>query len=397
MQRSKLLLIVGAVLVGVMFTGFSCSSSNMTAARLYIQQKQYDKAYEALQQELNTNTASDEGWYLLGYVYGERGQMDSMVVAFNKSLAVSKQYEKNINDYKKYQWANEFNRGVSTFQKAGGMSNADSIKILYNNSIDAFNNAIMLEPDSMATYKNLAFVYMNAGKYDDAISPLQKLIDKEKSRDGYKFLGEIYYDKARKLRAKYRTSQDAQDSVKYMEYYGKAIKVLEEGRKNYPSDSDILVTLSNSYIGANKTKVAMDAFKAGVKQDPQNKYYHYNYGVLLLGAKDFQSAIDQFQKAVEIDPNYTNAEYNLGVAYLKWGDNINQSADSLGINDPNYKKKSELAKSYFEKSLPPLEKAVQLNATQADMWETLGKAYTVLSMQAEAKNAFAKADELRKK
>ena len=395
MQKSKLL-IVGAILVGLMFTGFSCSSSSLTGARLYIQQKQYDKAYESLQKELSTNPASDEGWYLLGYVYGEKGQMDSMMVAFDKSLAVSKQYEKDINDYEKYQWANEFNAGVSSFQKAGAMSDADSIKILYSNSIDAFKNAILIEPDSMATYKNLAFVYMNAGKYDNAISPLQKLIDKEKSRDGYKFLGEIYYEKARKLRAKYQTSHDPQDSVMYMENYGKAIKVLEEGRKNYPSDSDILVTLSNSYIGANKTEVAMDAFKAGVKQDPQNKYYHYNYGVLLLGAKDYQSAVDQFQKAVDIDSNYTNAEYNLGVTYLKWGDKLNQSADSLGMNDPNYKEKSGLAKSYFEKSLPHLEKAVQLNATQADMWETLGRAYTVVGMQSEAKNAFDKADQLRK-
>jgi Flp pilus assembly protein TadD len=140
----------------------------------------------------------------------------------------------------------------------------------------------------------------------------------------------------------------------------------------------------------------MEAFKTGVEQDPQNKYYHYNYGVLLLNAKDFQNAVDQFQKATEIDPNYTNAEFNLGVAYLKWGDFINQQADSLGIKDPNYKQKSELAKTYFEKSVPFLEKSVQLDATQADMWETLGKAYTIIGKQAEAKKAFDKADQLRK-
>jgi tetratricopeptide (TPR) repeat protein len=395
MQKSKLI-IAGAILVGLMFTGFSCSSSSLTGARLYIQQKKYDNAYEVLEKEVRSNPASDEGWYLLGYIYGEKGQMDSMMVAFNKSLAISKQYEKDITDYKKYQWANQFNKGVSDFQKGNSQSNADSIKILYNNSIDAFNNSIMIEPDSMATYKNLAFVYMNAGKFDEAISPLQKIIDKEKSRDGYKFLGEIYYDKAHKLETQFMVSHNPQDSVNYMKNYEKAIKVLEEGRKNYPADSDILVTLSNSYIGARKIEVAMDAFKAGVEQDPQNKYYHYNYGVLLLGAKDFQAAIDQFQKAVEIDPKYVNAQYNLGVANLKWGDYINQEADSLGMKDPNYKQKSELAKSYFEKSVPYLEKAVQLEGSQADMWETLGKAYTIIGKQAEAKNAFDKADQLRK-
>lgn len=388
MQKQKLF-ITGMILVGLMLTGFACSSSSLTGARLYIQQKKYDKAHEVLEKEVNTNPASDEGWYLLGYVLGEQGKLDSMVIAFDKSLAISKTYEKDAKDYEKFQWANEFNKGVSYFQKGNNQTNADSIKILYAESINAFKNAIVIEPDSVATYKNLAFVYMNAGEFENAIDPLQKIIDMEKARDGYRFLGQIYYNKAHKLKDQFNTSQDVQDSVSYMEYFNKAIKVLEEGRKNYPNDSDILVTLSNSYIGAHKIEVAMDAFKAGVEQDPQNKYYHYNYGVLLLGAKDFQAAVDQFQKAVEIDPNYLNAEYNLGVAYLKWGDDMNQKADSLGSKSDEYKKKIEM-------SVPYLEKAVQIDGSQADMWETLGKAYTITGKQTEAKNAFDKADQLRK-
>ena len=63
MQKSKLL-IGGIILVALMFTGFSCSSSSLTGARLYMQQKKYDKAYEVLQKEISSNPASDEGWYL---------------------------------------------------------------------------------------------------------------------------------------------------------------------------------------------------------------------------------------------------------------------------------------------------------------------------------------------
>jgi tetratricopeptide (TPR) repeat protein len=111
MQKSKLI-IAGIILLGLMFAGFECSSSSLTGARLYISQKKYDKAYEVLKKEVNTNPASDEGWYLLGYVYGERGQMDSMVVAFDKSLAISKNYQKDIDDYKKFEWANEFIKGI---------------------------------------------------------------------------------------------------------------------------------------------------------------------------------------------------------------------------------------------------------------------------------------------
>ena len=388
MHRSKLI-IASLVLVGLMFTGFSCSSSSLTGARLYIQQKNYEKAVESLQKEVETNPASAEGFYLLGFVYGEMGDMDKLIINFDKSLSISNQFQKDITDYRKFYWANEFNKGVGYFQKGNNSQNADSIKIFYDKSIEAFKTSTKLEPDSTNTYKNLAFVYMNAGRNDDAIEPLQKIIDKDQNRDGYRFLGQIYYDRARQLKYSYESSKEPKDSIAYMENYNKAIMVLEAGRKIYPSDSDILVTLSNSYIGAHRIEVAKDAFRAGVEQDPNNKYYHYNYGVLLLGSNEFQPSIDQFKKATEIDPVYVNAIYNLGVAYLKWGDKLNEEADAKGMKSDNYKTKIEAA-------LPYLEKVVLLDATQADMWETLGKAYSILSKQADAKNAFDKADQLRK-
>ena len=388
MHRSKLI-IASLVLVGLMFTGFSCSSSSLTGARLYIQQKNYEKAVESLQKEVETNPASAEGFYLLGFVYGEMGDMDKLIINFDKSLSISGQFQKDITEYRKYYWANEFNKGVGYFQKGNNSQNADSIKIFYDKSSETFKTSTKLEPDSTNTYKNLAFVYMNAGRNDDAIEPLQKIIDKDQNRDGYRFLGQIYYDRARQLKYSYESSKEPKDSIAYMENYNKAIMVLEAGRKIYPSDSDILVTLSNSYIGAHRIEVAKDAFRAGVEQDPNNKYYHYNYGVLLLGSNEFQPSIDQFKKATEIDPVYVNAIYNLGVAYLKWGDKLNEEADAKGMKSDNYKTKIEAA-------LPYLEKVVQLDATQADMWETLGKAYSILSKQADAKNAFDKADQLRK-
>ena len=51
-----------------------------------------------------------------------------------------------------------------------------------------------------------------------------------------------------------------------MKYFNKAIDVAEEGGKRYPDDSDILVTLSNAYIAANKVDVAIEAFKKGVAE-----------------------------------------------------------------------------------------------------------------------------------
>jgi len=387
MSKSKYLIAL-IVLGGLLFSGFQCSSTEMTSAKLYIQQKNYDKALDALKKEVAKNPKSDEGWYYLGVVYGEKENYNDMIDAFDKSLSVSKKFETNIAESKRYFWANLFNRGVSFFQKGSTAKDEDSIKVYYDKSITAFDYAVRLEPDSASTYKNLAFVYMNAQKFDEAIPVLEKLIEKDKSADGYKFLGEILYNKGIVQKNQYTETKNSEDSLKSMEFFNRAISVLEEARKLYPNDSEVLLTLSNSYIAANKIDVAIDAFKAGVLQEPQNKFYRYNYGVLLLGSNDYQQAEEQFLKAIEIDPNYQNAIYNLAVTYVRWGTAINKEAEDKGETTTDYKKK-------YEQALPYLEKVVEMDTKNAAIWELLGRVYTVLGMQDDATNAFSKADALR--
>jgi tetratricopeptide (TPR) repeat protein len=258
----------------------------------------------------------------------------------------------------------------------------------YDMSVNEYKNAIKLQPDSAETYRNLAFVYLTMGKTQESIEPLQKLVDIEKSEDGYQYLGEVYYTQATNKMIDYKNTDDPNDSTEAIALYDKAINVLEEGKKLYPENAEMLVALSNSYIGANKIDVAMDAFKEGIEKEPDNKFYRYNYGVLLLGAEQFGEAETQFLKAIELDNEYENAIYNIAVTYVKWGTVINKKAEDQGIISEDYKEKYELA-------LPYLEKVVEMDTENAQMWELLGKVYSVLGMQEDATNAFKKADELR--
>jgi len=380
MKHSKLF-VLAFLMLSMVFVGYQCGSTEITSAKLYIQQKNYDKAIDVLQKEITKNPSSDEGYYLLGYVQGEQGKFESMVESYDKSLAISKNFEKNINDSRKYFWAQAFNRGVSLYQRGVKSTDTDSAKVYYDKSIADFKSAIKIEPDSGDTYKNLAFVYLSKGDNESAIEPLQQLISREKALDGYKFLGEIYYVNGTNLKTQGKDTEAK-------EQFNKSINVLEEGLKVHPNNSDLLLTLSNSYIGADRTNEAIEPFKKGVEAEPENKYYRYNYGVLLLGINDFEGAETQFKKAIEIDPNYDNAIYNLGVTYVKWGTYINKKADEEGKVTDDYKSK-------YQAALPYLEKSVQMKDANAQTWELLGKVYSVLGMQDDATNAFKKADEMR--
>ena len=368
-------------MLSMLFFCFQCGSTEITSAKLYIQQKNYDKAIEVLQKEITKNPKSDEGYYLLGYVQGEQGNFNEMVDSYDKSLAISKSFEKNINDSRKYFWAQAFNRGVSLYQRGVKSTDPDSQKVFYDKSIADFQSALSIEPDSADTYKNLAFVYLSKGDNEAAVEPLKQLIAREQSLDGYKFLGEIYYVNGTNLKA-----QEKNDEAKVE--FNKSIDVLEEGLKLYPDNAEMLVTLSTAYIGADRGSEAIDKYKKLVEAKPDDKNIRYNYGVLLLGADDFEGAETQFKKAIEIDPAYDNAIYNLGVTYLKWGTYLNKKADEEGKVNDEYKAKYQMA-------LPYLEKAVEMPDANAQTWELLGKVYSVLGMNEDATKAFNKADEMR--
>ena len=380
MKHSKLF-VIAFLMLSMIFVGYQCGSTEITSAKLYIQQKNWDKAIDVLQKDISKNPKSDEGYYLLGYVYGEQGNFEGLVENYDKSLAISQSFAKNISDSRKYFWAQAFNRGVSLYQRGVKSTDADSAKVFYDKSIADFKSALNIEPDSGDTYKNLAFVYLSKGDNISAVEPLQQLIKREKALDGYKFLGEIYYVNGTNLNTAGKTEEAKVE-------FNKSIEVLEEGLKNYPDNPEMLITLSTAYIGADRGSEAIDKYKKLVEAKPDEKNIRYNYGVLLLGAENYAEAETQFKKAIEIDPNYDNAIYNLGVTYLKWGTYLNKKSDEEGKVSDEYKTK-------YQAALPFLEKAVQMKDANSQTWELLGRVYSVLGMTDDAANAFKKADEMR--
>ena len=384
MKKALSILVVLSMVLGL--SAFSCSSTELTSAKLYIQQKNYDKAKDALEKEIAKNPKSDEGYYLMGYINGEQSDLEDMVKNFNKSLAISNKFEKSITDSKKYYWQDNFNKGVGLFNKGTKVTDADSSKMFFNKSIEKFENCNRVEPDSVGSYQNMFYAMINAGRAEAELeAPLLKILELKKSPEAYVDLSKVYNNQALTLMNSFKDTKNIDDSVKAMAIYDKEIELLEDAQKLYPENSEVLAQLSNAYVDANKLDVAMETFKKGIEKDPENEVYRYNYGVLLLGANDFDGAAKQFQKAIDIKNNYTSAYYNLGVTYLKWGVALQDKAIDENSDDLTYKEK-------FQMAVIPLERYLQDNPEDGAMWDYLGKVYANLGETDKSKEAFDKAD-----
>ena len=387
MQNSKIV-IAALFITGLLISGYQCASTELTSARLYIQQKNYVRALEVLQEDVSKNPKSDEGYFLLGVVYGEMNDMNKMVESFDKSLSISGKFTKEISEYRISHWSTYFNRGVSDYKKGTETENIDSAKIYFNSSIENYKTAIMLEPDSANNYRNIAYAYLTAGDLDASIDPLKKLIELEKPEDGYQYLGEIYSTLGANKMIEYQNTKNTQDSIDAINYFNLGISVLNEGKQKFPANADISASLTQSYIGAGRIDEALQEARVSVAADPQNKDYKYNYGVLLLNTNEFAEAENQFLQALEIDPEFENANYNLAVTYVKWGAEINRVAEEKGVMT-----EEDIEK--YQKALPYLEGVVEADPENIQMWELIGKVYTVLGMTEDAEKAFSKADALR--
>ncbi len=370
------------------FTAFECASAELTGAKMYLNQKQYDKAKETLLKEVEKNPKSDEGWFLLGGIYSEQGNIPEMLKAFDNSLSISKKFEPQIVDYKKYTWQTSFNKGVGFFNSAVKTTAPDSMKVFFEKAVDQFNNSIACEPDSSIGYENIAAAYLNMGKTDESIPVLEKLVSMGKPSFSFARLGQIFLLKGSDLMDTYYATKKVSDSTTAIEWYNKAITVLEKGRVKYPADAEILLQLGNAYYSSNKLDIALESFKTLSQKNPDNNQLKYAYGVVLLKSKKYDEATQVLTKVTEVDANNLDANYNLAAAYILWGNDLREVAVKKESGDKSYLDK-------FKATIPYLLKYLEVKPGESKVWLSLGQVYANLGMKDKAEEAFKKAEQFK--
>ncbi|PKL83276.1 MAG: hypothetical protein CVV24_05720 [Ignavibacteriae bacterium HGW-Ignavibacteriae-3] len=369
------------------FSAFDCASAELTGAKMYMQQKQFEKAKEVLLKEVQKNPKSDEGWFLLGSIYSEDGNVPEMLKSFDKSLAISKKFEPQITDFRKYTWQISFNRGVGFFNDAVQTTKPDSMKLLFEKAIGQFNNSILCEPDSTIGYENVAAAYLNMGNTDASIPVLEKLVALGKPAFAFSRLGQIFLMKGANLMDSFQISKNSEDSVKAIEWYNKSVSVLEKGRVKFPADAEILLQLGNAYYSSDNLDVALESFKTLSSKENASKEIKYAYGVVLLKSKKYDEAVKVLENVVKMDPDYLDANYNLAATNIVWGNELREAAIKKESDDKTYLEK-------FKAAVPFLEKYLSIKP-EGRVYISLGQVYANLGMKDKAEEAFKKAEQYK--
>ncbi len=387
MKRSYISLLIIILISAFGLLNFNCASPEMTSARLYLQQGQWDDALRSLENELEHNPGNAEAWYLKGRVLSETGEFDRMLEAFDRSVELSDEYKDEIQEIKFNNWISFINAGIEEYNL--GSEDPENYRI----AIELFELATKMQPDSTVAYKNWGFAHLILGELDEAIVPFKETLKREDDPEIAKYTGQIYFDKGYEIWRQYPSLDDIEPEKRreLEENMETSIEYLVMAMEGDPDDAEVVAALSNAYIVLDRQNEAKEIFRQGILADPTNRIYYYNLGVLLLEEDKYEEAVEHFNNAIAIDPDYSDAYYNLGVAYVNWGVELREKAVAeRDEEDKRYMEKFELA-------LPNLERVVNDRPNDAQLWETLGRLYANLDRVREAEEAFERADRIRER
>ncbi|HLX11695.1 MAG TPA: tetratricopeptide repeat protein, partial [Bacteroidota bacterium] len=263
----------------------------------------------------------------------------------------------------------------------------DSVSILSNDAINSYRQSITINPDSAATYQNMAALFHNTGQTDSEIV-YWNLARQHKNDplftsyiiDGYIRLGD-------EATTKGDTATEHKDDLA-------AVAELQKAFQDNPNDTLLLPAMINLYIKLGRTADAMPYMKKALDNNPNDKTLQNNYGLLLLQQGNFQEAIDHIGMVLKADSNDIDGLRNESVAYLRLGEQKKKAEMDKAA------KGGKVEKTYlsdFQNAAHLLERLTSIKSDDADLYEALGTAYANCGMNKQAEAALKSADRLRKK
>ena len=160
---------------------------------------------------------------------------------------------------------------------------------------------VSAQPDNVETMQANARTFMQSGDYTNAILILQKALEKEpKNLALEKDLAMSYYLK-----------RDYKQALTEVE------KLIDR------DDADVVSyqIAGNVYKALEEVKDCEKMYKKALKKFPNSGPLYSEYGELLFSAKDY-SAIDKWEKGIDVDPAYSGNYYNAALYYFYTKDKV---------------------------------------------------------------------------
>lgn len=362
--------------------GFA-QKGKVTSALSYKETGKLDKAVEAIEETIDPKNPKSEGSITWPRTWEVRGEIYQAI------------FQSKDENYKKL-CAEPLTVAYDSYMKA-----------LQLDDKDKFSKSVKIKLTLLISdLTNHAVAAFNAETYDKALKSFEQILGIEQTpvykaddpnavdtviifNAGLAAYNAKNYDKAIEFytqAAKHKYNGPKTYSMISNSYMQKndtvnALKVLEDGLKEYKENGTLLVEVINIYLNANKVNDAMKYLDIAIAQDPKNSSYYFAQGTLFDKLQKVDEATNSYLKAIEFKPDYFDAYYNLGALYYNKGVKQVDVANAVPSNQPEkYEAEKDKADVEFKKAIPYMEKAHSINPTDKYTLESLKTLYYRLKM-----------------
>ena len=293
---------VSLLLAATLFYG--CPSEELTSARLYVKEKNWEKAEEMLTAAIEATPEESEPYFLMGKeIYARNGEWAKMNEMFDKAaelgptdkLPDGQSLLAAIDTWRMFYWSREYNKGADNFNLALNAQETSEKEDYFDLAIAGFNTAKEIRPDEPGSYKNLVFCYIQLNKQELLESTLNEALNVNPEDPDLLFTaGKVFKDNGD---------------------IDKAVEYLERGLKINPGSAIGARYLADAYYDMGDMEGAVFAYTKAIRSDPDNPDLHFNVGVLYLQLGDFEMTEEEFQKVLVINPDDDQAAIGIGEAY----------------------------------------------------------------------------------
>lgn len=285
----------------------------------------------------------------LAVVYYNKGLYDEALAELEKALEIDPNFVLARNNMEVIlkksgrleEKVQELARAIETapFDEHATIELADTYRKLnrYSQSIIFYRKIIDFNPGSYEAHFGLGSTLKSLGKYDDALEEIKKTLEIKITPEGYRLLGELYFNKG---------------------IIDLAIKNFQESLMLDSASAETHFFLGFALGEKGKIKEGLEEVRKAIAINPSLAQFEPNLPIQLKEHKGHLDFLKEQLGIPKISVNEFQAHFNLGLTYLH--------------------------KGLFEESYREFEECLKLNARDTDLLSALGELNLLINKPDEA-------------
>ena len=178
-----------------------------------------------------------------------------------------------------------------------------------------------------------------------------------------------------------------------------AIEFIAKAKNEDPNNIDLIIGEGNYYLKKGDNVKFAESMQKAVEIEPDNKLFNFNLATALYELQKYEEAKKYYEKTIELDPNYVDAYKGLAYIILVPEEKITEemNKDEVLMNDALFNKYNKQRMDLYKKTLPVLEKGLEVAPNDETILIMLKKIYRDLKMDDKYNQVKNKLDEIKEK